>query len=63
MTPYRGPESIDGYTEDIGAEQREAAKRGTTEGGRKRKGLAGLGGLGAATKRIASEISFTGTFA
>ena len=52
MTPYRGPESIDGYTEDIGAEQREAAKNGTTEGGRKRKGLAGLGGIGAAISAL-----------
>jgi Zn-dependent protease len=47
MTPYRDPSSIEGYTEDIGAEQREVAKRGTTESGSKRKGLAGLGGLGA----------------
>ena len=52
MTPYSGPESIDGYTEDIGAEQREAAQRGTTEGGRKRKGLAGLGGIGAAISAL-----------
>jgi Zn-dependent protease len=48
MTPYRGPADIDGYTEDISAEQREAAKRGTLESGSRRKGLAGLGGLGAA---------------
>ncbi len=52
MTPYRGPSSIEGYTEDIGAEQREATKRGTAEGGRKRKGLAGLGGLGAALSAL-----------
>src|SRR5260370_37800573 len=52
MTPYQGPESIDGYTEDIGAEQREAAQRGTTEGNRKRKGLAGLGGIGAAISAL-----------
>src|SRR6266566_2391638 len=52
MTPYRGPSSIEGYTGDIGAEQREAAKRGTTEGGNKRKGLAGLGGLGAALSAL-----------
>src|SRR2546423_7308310 len=52
MTPYRGPSSIEGYTEDIGAEQREAAKRGTTNGGSKRKGLAGLGGLGAALSAL-----------
>src|SRR5947199_2539830 len=52
MTPYRGPSSIEGYTEDIGAEQRETAKRGTTESSNKRKGLAGLGGLGAALSAL-----------
>src|SRR6266516_4347459 len=52
MTPYRGPSSIEGYTEDIGAEQREAAKRGTTGSSNKRKGLAGLGGLGAALSAL-----------
>jgi len=52
MTPYRSPSSIEGYTEDIGAEQREAAKRGTTESSNKRKGLAGLGGLGAALSAL-----------
>ena len=46
---YSGPGNIEGYTTDAGAEQREAAARGTVEGGSgsKRKGLAGLGGLGA----------------
>jgi Zn-dependent protease len=48
MTPYLGPSSIEGYTTDVGAEQREAARGGTAEGGNKRKGLAGLGGIGAA---------------
>src|SRR6266487_7046075 len=52
MTPYRGPSSIEGYTEDIGAEQREAAKRGTTGGSNKRKGLAGLGGIGVALSAL-----------
>ncbi len=52
MTPYRGPSSIEGYTEDIGAEQRESAKPGTVEGGNKRKSLAGLGGLGAALSAL-----------
>jgi len=52
MTPYRGPSSIEGYTEDIGAEQREAAKSGTAEGGNKRKGLAGLGGIGVALSAL-----------
>ncbi|HXZ04463.1 MAG TPA: site-2 protease family protein [Ktedonobacteraceae bacterium] len=52
MTPYRGPSSIEGYTEDIGAEQRESAKRGTSDSSGKRKGLAGLGGLGAALSAL-----------
>jgi Zn-dependent protease len=56
MTPYRGPSSIEGYTTDIGAEQREVAKQGTAEGTTKGKGLAaGLGGLvaiGAALLKI-----------
>ncbi len=47
MSAYRGPSSIEGYTTDAGAEQREAAKRGTASGSKKRKGLAGLGGIGA----------------
>ena len=42
MKPYHGPSNIEGYTTDIGAEQRKAAKEG-----KKRRGLAGLGGLGA----------------
>src|SRR2546423_4806124 len=46
---YRGPSSMEGYTTDAGAEQREAAERGNVEGSKKRKGgLAGLGGIGAA---------------
>src|SRR5205085_4657275 len=48
MSAYRGPSSLEGYTTDAGAEQREAAKRGSASGSRKRKGLAGLGGIGAA---------------
>ena len=52
MTPYRGPSSIEGYTADIGAEQREAVNGGTTERSNKRKGLAGLGGLGAALSAL-----------
>jgi Zn-dependent protease len=47
MSEYRGPANMDGYTTDAGAEQREAAERGGVESGGKRKGLAGLGGLGA----------------
>ncbi|TMF42817.1 MAG: site-2 protease family protein [Chloroflexi bacterium] len=42
MSAYRGPSSLEGYTVDAGAEQRK-----TAEEGKKRKGLAGLGGLGA----------------
>lgn len=52
MTPYRGPADIEGYTVDVGAEQRESAKEGTGEGVRKRKKLAGLGGLGAAISAL-----------
>jgi Zn-dependent protease len=47
MQEYRGPQSVEGYTADVGAEQREAAAHGNAEGRKKRKGLAGLGGLGA----------------
>ena len=48
MSPYTGPASLEGYTVDAGAEQREIAKRGSAEGSKKRKGLAGgLGGIGA----------------
>lgn len=47
MSEYRGPATIDGYTGDIGAEQREAAAQGSTTGAKRRRGLAGLGGIGA----------------
>lgn len=47
MSAYRGPSSLEGYTVDAGAEQREAAERGTAEGGSRRKKLAGAGGIGA----------------
>lgn len=43
---YRGPQSMEGYSADIGAEQRSAAERGSVEGGSKKKG--GLAGVGAA---------------
>jgi Zn-dependent protease len=52
MTPYRGPSDIEGYTADVGAEQREAARRESSEGSKKRKGLAGLGGIGAALSAL-----------
>ncbi len=46
MTAYKGPSSLEGYTTDVGEDQREVAKHGTSEG--RKKKLAGLGGLGAA---------------
>ncbi len=45
MSEYRGPSGIYGYTVDAGAEQRDAAARGSTEGRKKRGGLAGLGAI------------------
>jgi Zn-dependent protease len=48
VTPYRSPEDIEGFTNSSGVEQHLETSRGTTEGGNRRKGLAGLGGLGAA---------------
>lgn len=48
MSEYRGPTSLEGYTVDAGAEQREASTRGHAESGKSRKGLlARLGGFGA----------------
>jgi len=44
MHEYRGPVNMDGYTTDVGAEQREAAARGNADGAKKRRSLAGLGG-------------------
>lgn len=52
MTPYRGPADIEGYTVDSGSEPREFENGGTREGVKKRKGLAGLGGLGAAISAL-----------
>ena len=46
-TEYRGPASLEGYTVDVGSEQREAAREGGMVSAKKRKGLAGLGGIGA----------------
>ena len=45
MQEYRGPHTMEGYVADPGAEQREAAERGTTESGERKKGLAGVAGL------------------
>ena len=46
MSVYRGPSSLEGYTHDAGADQRELAKHGKITEGKKKK-LAGLGGIGA----------------
>lgn len=45
MQEYRGPSTVDGYTSDAGAEQRDASANGSADGPKKRRGLAGLGGL------------------
>jgi Zn-dependent protease len=45
MQEYRGPQQIEGYVSDPGAEQREAAKEGDAGEGKRKKGLAGIGGL------------------
>jgi len=62
MTPYSGPSDIEGYTTDVGAEQREAAKHGNAEGSKKRKGLAGLGGIGAALSALLLKSPFLLSF-
>src|SRR5258708_8778226 len=62
MTPYSGPSDIEGYTTDVGAEQREAAKYGNAEGSKKRKGLAGLGGIGAALSALLLKFPFLLSF-
>ena len=48
MSAYRGPADVEGYTANVGEEQREAAKSGKIEGDQRRKRLAGLGGIGTA---------------
>src|SRR5437660_4863041 len=59
MSEYRGPASLENYTVDVGTEQRAAAESGHTDAaGGKKKGLAGLGGLGAAI--IGILIKFQG---
>ncbi|HCI81383.1 MAG TPA: hypothetical protein DHW02_17020, partial [Ktedonobacter sp.] len=64
MEAYRDPTTVSGYTTDVGAEQREAAERGSvheenkTEGARKRKGLAGIGGI--ASTIVAFLLKFKG---
>ncbi|MBA2284790.1 MAG: site-2 protease family protein [Ktedonobacteraceae bacterium] len=44
MQAYQGPGSLEGYTVDVGAEQRDAATRGSAEGKKKGRGAAGIGG-------------------
>lgn len=54
MSEYRGPASLENYTMDVGAEQREAAQNGNVRPTTGRKsGLAGLGGLGAVIALLA----------
>jgi Zn-dependent protease len=48
ITPYRSPADIESFMNETGAEQQLSTKSASTESGGKRKGLAGLGGLGAA---------------
>ena len=48
MSAYSGPKDMAGYTADIGAAQREAAKSGKIDSGKQRKRIAGFGGLGTA---------------
>ncbi len=45
MQEYRGPVTMDGYTTDVGTDQRDAAIHGSTDAPKKRRGLAGLGSL------------------
>ena len=42
---YQGPANMEGYTDDVGAEQRETAARGSSEGASSRKKLIGVGGI------------------
>ena len=45
MQEYSNPTYMNGYTTDVGAEQRDAATHGSTDAPKKRRGLAGLGSL------------------
>ncbi|GAC1618457.1 MAG: hypothetical protein NVS4B11_08590 [Ktedonobacteraceae bacterium] len=47
MQAYQGPSTVHGYTNDVGAEQRDAAAHDSADGPKRRKGLAGLGSLAA----------------
>ncbi len=53
---YQGPESMEGYVADPGAEQREAAEQEKTAEGKRKKGLAGIGGLIAAIGAFLMKI-------
>jgi Zn-dependent protease len=52
VTPYRSPADIESFTNDGAAGQPRESKRGTSEGSNRRKGLAGLGGIGAAISAL-----------
>ncbi|HEV2580608.1 MAG TPA: site-2 protease family protein, partial [Ktedonobacteraceae bacterium] len=56
MTAYKGPSSLEGYTADVGEEQREAAAHGASEQSKRRKKLAGLGGIGASLIALAVKL-------
>ncbi|WP_220202204.1 site-2 protease family protein [Reticulibacter mediterranei] len=56
MSEYRGPKNIEGYTMDVGTEQRDAAQRGTMEGKGKKKGLAGIGAALAALVAVVLKV-------
>ena len=59
LREYRGPATVEGYTNDVGADQRDAATRGSSENptsGKRRRGLAGLGGIGATIGAILLKL-------
>lgn len=62
MTAYSGPAGVEGYTTDVGAEQREAAKKGKLEGGKKGKRWAGLGGIGTAILALVLDFKWLAVF-
>ena len=58
MREYRHPREIVGYTDDIGAEQREAAAQGKVDSSKRKRGWAGLGGIGATIVAFLLKFSF-----
>ncbi len=57
LQEYQGPQSMEGYVADPGAEQREAAEQEKiAEGKGRKKGLAGIGGLIAAIGAFLMKI-------